>query len=79
MVNIAYLRVLKQTGVQSTDSVRNVIIELFKEKAQLKKIDITDACKAKLNALPASGIYTKVMQELATSRGSVWTFKTSSL
>lgn len=67
---------LKTTGVKSIDSVRDIVVELFQNKKQLKKSDIVNACQERLNCAPAANIYSKVMQELATSRGSVWTFKT---
>ena len=52
----------------------NVVIELLRETEQLKRSDIMEA--AKQRGIPVSDtLYSKVVKELCSSRGSIWSLK----
>ncbi len=57
------------------DTVRNTVIGLFNVQEKVKKADVMTACQEHHGAVPSAAIYSKVMQELATSKGSIWTYK----
>ena len=55
-------------------SCSNVVIELLREAEQLKRSDIMEA--AKQRGIPVSDtLYSKVVKELCSSRGSIWSLK----
>lgn len=51
-----------------------MVIELLKEQEQLRRSDIVEAAKAKGLAV-SDTLYSKVVKELCTSRGSIWSLK----
>jgi hypothetical protein len=51
---------------------RKIVLEIFSEKKSLRKSDLTHMCKAKLGEEIPNNIYTKIMRELAHSKGSIW-------
>ena len=51
-----------------------MVIELLRETEQLKRSDIMEA--AKQRGIPVSDtLYSKVVKELCSSRGSIWSLK----
>ncbi|PSC72452.1 DNA-directed RNA polymerase III subunit RPC5 [Micractinium conductrix] len=58
-------------GNAALDPLRNVLIELLKENEQLRRSDIFEAAKAK-GLTVSDTLYSKVVKELCTSRGSIW-------
>lgn len=71
----AYCRILNKTGIAAVDCVRDVVITMFKEKMQFKKSDVMIKCKLVNSIEPTAAIYTKVMQELGTTKGNFWSLK----
>ncbi|KAL4443420.1 hypothetical protein ABPG75_011157 [Micractinium tetrahymenae] len=61
-------------GNATLDPLRNVVIELLKENEQLRRSDIIEAAKARGLAV-SDTLYSKVVKELCTSRGSIWSLK----
>lgn len=66
---------LRQLGNPAVDPLRTAVLELLKEKEQLKRGDVFEI--AGLQGMTVSdALYQKVMKELCTSRGSTWVLKT---
>lgn len=61
-------------GNATLDPLRNVLIALLQENEQLKRSDIFEAARAK-GLVVSDTLYSKVVKELCTSRGSIWTLK----
>jgi len=61
-------------GNVSVDSIRTIVLELLQDKEQLRRSDVVDAATARGIAM-TDGLYQKVMKELCSSRGSVWSLK----
>jgi hypothetical protein len=51
-----------------------VVVELLKEQEQLRRSDIFEAAKGKGLSV-SDTLYSKVVKELCTSRGSIWVLK----
>ncbi len=51
------------------------MIELLHEREQLKRSDIVDAARQK-DLTVSDTLYSKVVKELCTSRGALWSLKT---
>lgn len=68
--------VLKKLG-GSGDAARGIVIELFKEKPQLKKADILATVSEATGQDLAATAFTKIVKELAVAKGNHWVFKTA--
>lgn len=67
----------KQRQSSNSSSLsRDLVIELLKDKEQLRKNDVKDLASQK-NLEVNDGLYGKVMKELCSSRGALWTLKSS--
>jgi DNA-directed RNA polymerase-3 subunit RPC5 len=53
---------------------RDIVIELLKGQEQLRRSDIVEAAKQKGLSV-SDTLYSKVVKELCTSRGSIWSLK----
>lgn len=51
---------------------RDVITELFEEKPRLKKKDVAEEVKRRLNESMSTAVYQRVMRSIAVNEGSVW-------
>ena len=52
----------------------DVVIELLRDQEQLKRSDIVEAAKARGIGV-SDALYSRVVKELCSSRGSIWTLK----
>jgi DNA-directed RNA polymerase-3 subunit RPC5 len=68
---------LKNTGNATVDPLRTAVLDLLREKDTIKRGDVATAAGA-AGIEFSDGLYQKVMKELCTSRGAVWTLKTGS-
>ncbi len=68
--------VLKKLG-NLLDPARTVVLDMFKEKPQLKKADIMTAVKDATEQDLTPTNFTKILKELAVTKGNLWVFKTS--
>lgn len=58
----------------SIDPLRSLILEILQEKEQVRRAEVSTLAKAK--GVPVSDpLYVKIMKDLCTSRGSVWTLR----
>ena len=72
---------VKQVYVQTrvakgglADALRGVLLNLLKDKPGVKRSEVFDSARAEgLNV--SDGVYQKVMKELCTSRGNLWTLR----
>ncbi|KAN0025363.1 hypothetical protein ACTFIU_003624 [Dictyostelium citrinum] len=75
---VRYSYVLKSTGNQKVDKYRDIILEAFNKSGGLKKEDIINLLREKMDTnyveIPAN-IFTQILTELAEIRGKVWVFK----
>ena len=56
------------------DALRGVLLNLLKDKPGVKRSEVFDSARAEgLNV--SDGVYQKVMKELCTSRGNLWSLK----
>jgi hypothetical protein len=61
-----------------SEAQRNVAIELFKAKSQIKKADLVAAIKEKTGEEPESqAVTTKILKEFAVAKGASWVCKTA--
>jgi hypothetical protein len=68
--------VLKKLG-NLLDPARTVVLDMFKERPQLKKADIMTAVKEATEQDLTPTNFTKILKEVATTKGNMWVFKTS--
>ncbi|EFN57906.1 hypothetical protein CHLNCDRAFT_141955 [Chlorella variabilis] len=61
-------------GNTALDPLRDVVIELLRDQEQLKRSDIVEAAKARGIGV-SDALYSRVVKELCSSRGSIWTLK----
>ena len=67
---------LKSLSNSAIDTYRNAIIKLFNQKIQIKKAEAMAFWDSEIGSKPSNPVYTKIMQEFATSRaGGNWTLK----
>lgn len=56
------------------DALRSVLLNLLKDKPGVKRSEVFDSARAEGLNVP-DGVYQKVMKELCTSRGNLWSLK----
>ena len=57
------------------DALRAVLLSILRERPNVRRADVFDAARAEgLNV--SDSVYQKVMKDLCTSKGNVWTMKT---
>ena len=70
-------QVFVQTKVANggqADALRGVILKLLTDKPSVRRADVLDTARAEdINV--SDGTYQKVMKDLCTSRGNVWSLK----
>ncbi|KAM9971212.1 hypothetical protein ACTFIW_011188 [Dictyostelium discoideum] len=75
---VRYSYVLKTTGNQKVDKYRDIILEAFNKSGGLKKDDIINLLREKMDAnyveIPQN-IFIQILTELAEAKGKVWVFK----
>ena len=77
VLHIRKVYLLRQLGDDGVDPIRDVIIALLAERESVRKGDVVAA--AKVEGLEfVDGVYQRIMKELCTSRGSVWSLKQGS-
>lgn len=65
---------LAKTGQSAIDPLRGLVIELLQEKEHFKRAELLEAATAK--GIPVSdSLYSKVVKDLCSSRGSIWSLK----
>jgi hypothetical protein len=65
----------KEVGDEAIDKHRNVIVQMYREKTDLKRADIMAKLREK-GALPIAGAtYTSILRELADAKGAKWVLK----
>eukprot|EP00128_Syssomonas_multiformis_P016718 Colp12_sorted_trinity150504_noHs@30953 len=65
---------LRNIGPQ-LDKYRDVMVGMYKTRASFKKADITNTLKEHFGDALSTASYSKVLKQLAVSRGSIWTLK----
>ncbi|KAN0033144.1 hypothetical protein ACTA71_011352 [Dictyostelium dimigraforme] len=75
---VRYSYVLKSTGNQKVDKYRDIILEAFNKTGGLKKEDIINLLREKMDTnyveIPQN-IFIQILSELAEAKGKVWVFK----
>lgn len=71
--------VLKSLRSPQLDEVRDLAIELFRARREIKKADLQILVKERLDRQLQQAAYQKVMKELAFSRGNQWALKSGDL
>jgi DNA-directed RNA polymerase-3 subunit RPC5 len=56
------------------DPLRNVVLELLREREEIRRSDVVEAAKLK-GVTVTDASYQRVMKDLCHSRGSIWTLK----
>lgn len=78
-LNVHGLYVLKSSLEHpEVDSLRNVVVDLFVGRganAKIKKSEVIEAAKIKLQKEPSNNEFQKVMAELCISKGGAWSLK----
>jgi hypothetical protein len=69
------LFVLKTMGNAVVDQYRYTVISLFEKKNNWKKSELMQAWESDAGTTPSAGMYTKIMQEVATYKGGTWHMK----
>ncbi|KAJ3045652.1 DNA-directed RNA polymerase III subunit RPC5 [Rhizophlyctis rosea] len=70
---------MRIVGDPKTDKYRPALAELFKSKREVRKADVTKACKEHVGDEPAAGVYQSLMRTLCTSKpgSQAWVLKES--
>ncbi|KAI8908938.1 Sin-like protein conserved region-domain-containing protein [Gorgonomyces haynaldii] len=66
-------------GIYFAKHYRHCVIDLFRTKKSLKKGDVISAWESQNLGTPPASHYTKIMQEIAVSRSTVWELKQPTL
>lgn len=56
------------------DALRGVLLDMLKDKPNVRRADVLDTARAE-GVSVSDGVYQKVMKDMCTSRGNVWTLK----
>ncbi len=57
------------------DAFRGVLLNILKGKSGVRRAEVLDVARAE-GVNVSDGVYQKVMKDLCTSKGNVWTLKT---
>lgn len=74
VTSVKQLYLQKEVASEPANALRGVLIGLLKEKPNVRRADVMDAARAE-GVNISDGIYQKVMKDLCTSRGNIWTLK----
>ena len=58
------------------DALRAVLLNTLRDKPNVRRTDVLDAARAEGLQNVSDTVYHKVMKDLCTSKGNVWTLKT---
>lgn len=65
----------KQLGNEKIDKFRDVIVQMYCEKSELKRADIMEKLREKGALHIAGATYTAILRELAEAKGAKWVLK----
>eukprot|EP01027_Heterolobosea_sp_BB2_P004544 GEZU01006959.1.p1 GENE.GEZU01006959.1~~GEZU01006959.1.p1 ORF type:complete len:281 (-),score=105.41 GEZU01006959.1:88-930(-) len=68
--------VLKTLGDPDVDKYRDVLLDLFQAKKTLKRAEIMKEVQDRLNVEIPPNVYSKILKEIAISKGGTWVAKT---
>ena len=71
-VRNAYVRQLK--GDSILDPLRSIIVDILQENEVIKRSDVMDKAN-ELGVAVTDNMYSRVMKELCTSKGALWSMK----
>ena len=74
VTSVKQLYLQKEVASEPANALRGVLVGLLKEKPNVRRADVMDAARAE-GVNVSDGIYQKVMKDLCTSRGNIWTLK----
>lgn len=76
MTHVQHVYALTKTASGApADALRGVVLNTLRDKPNVRRADVFDAARAEgLNV--SDSVYQKVMKDLCTSKGNLWTLKT---
>lgn len=66
----------KASNGGAADALRAVLFNILRDKPNIRRTDVLDAARAEGLQNVSDSVYHKVMKDLCTSKGNVWTLKT---